>query len=161
MGRRTSGEEEFMASEPGIADRLYTRLDEIERLAECFVDGTLPCPEWTHRAHLAVGLWHVREYPPDEALGRMRDGIQRRNAACGVVTTLARGYHETLTRFYMWLIGKYLTEVADRSDWVAVTNGLIERYGSRDVPLGYYTRERLMSSEARAGWVSPDLRPLE
>ena len=29
------------------------------------------------------------------------------------------------------------------------------------LPLRYDTRERLMSSEARAGWVTPDLRDLE
>jgi len=72
----------------------YQHLDEIERLAARFVDRTLPCPEWTHQAHLTVGLWHAREYPPAEALDRVRAGIQRYNLACGVENTTTRGYHE-------------------------------------------------------------------
>ena len=139
----------------------YQDLEEIERVVTRFVKRTLPCPEWTHRAHLTVGLWHAREYPPQEALDRVRAGIQRYNLACGVENTTTRGYHETLTRFYMATIGQYLAALSDCSDWVAVTNGLIERYGARDMPLHYYSKDRLMSVEARAGWVLPDLRPLE
>jgi len=146
---------------PDVTASQYTDAREIEQLVADFIACSLPCAEWTHRAHLTVGLWHAREYTPDEALARMRAGIQRYNAACGVVTTATRGYHETLTRFYMALLERYLAGVSDRSDWVAVTNTLVERYGDRDLPLRYYTRERLMSSEARSGWVPPDLRDLE
>lgn len=149
-----------MNRQPDVIASRYAHAREIERVVAGFLDGSLPCAEWTHRAHLTIGLWHAREYPPDEALARMRAGIQRYNGACGVVTTATRGYHETLTRFYMTLIERYLAGVSDRSDWAAVTNALVERYGDRDLPLRYYTRERLMSSEARGGWVPPDLREI-
>ena len=138
----------------------YEHLDEIESLAARFEDCSLPCVEWTHRAHLTVGLWTLREYGPVAALRRIRAGIQRYNAVCGVVTTPTRGYHETITCFYMRVIGHYLATLADRADWLAVTNGLLDQYGSPDLPLAYYTRERLMSPEARASWVEPDLRKL-
>lgn len=138
----------------------YEHLDEIESLAARFGNCSLPCVEWTHRAHLTVGLWTLREHAAEEALRRIRTGIQRYNAACGVVTTPTRGYHETITCFYMHMVGHYLASVVDRTDWLAVTNGLLDRYGSPDLPLGYYTRERLMSPEARANWVEPDLRKL-
>jgi len=61
----------------------------------------------------------------------------------------------------MAMIGQYLRSLSDPSDWVSVTNGLIEQYGARDFPLRYYSKDRLMSVEARLGWVEPDLRPLE
>ena len=138
----------------------YEHLDEIERLAARFADCSLPCVEWTHRAHLTVGLWTLREHAADEALRRIRAGIQRYNAACGVVTTPTRGYHETITCFYMRVIGNYLATLADHTDWLAVTNRLLDRYGTPDLPFAYYTRERLMSPEARANWVEPDLRKL-
>lgn len=141
-------------------DRPYEALAEIERLVTAFLDCTLPCAEWTHRAHLTVGLWHAREFPPDEALVKMREGILRYNVTCQVPTTPTRGYHETITRFYMTVLGRHLAELADQSDWTAVTNRAIELYGAREFPFEYYTRERLMSSEARADWVEPDLRPL-
>ena len=139
----------------------YRHLSEIEDLVARFEDCSLPCGEWTHRAHLAVGLWFVARHPPAAALDRVRGAIQRYNAACGTPNTATRGYHETLTRFYVWLIGKYLADVADRADWLVVTNGLLARHGDRDAPLSYYTREVLMSAEARAGWVPPNVRALD
>jgi hypothetical protein len=149
-----------VAEKPSGPIARYEHLDEIESLAARFGDCSLPCVEWTHRAHLTVGLWTLREHLADEALRRIRAGIQRYNAACGVVTTPTRGYHETITCFYMRVIGHYLSTVANCTDWLAVTNGLLDQYGSPDLPFAYYTRERLMSPEARAAWVEPDLRVL-
>jgi hypothetical protein len=40
----------------------------------------------------------------------VRAGIQAVNAAHGVVTTPAGGYHETITRFYMRVICDYVAE---------------------------------------------------
>jgi hypothetical protein len=46
------------------------------------------------------------------------------------------------------------------SDWAARVNRLLERYGARDLPLRHYTKDRLLSADARFGWVEPDLRPI-
>ena len=46
----------------------YRSVDEIERLVVRFADCSLPCAEWTHGAHLTVGLWHAWRYPANEAL---------------------------------------------------------------------------------------------
>ncbi|MEX2111540.1 MAG: hypothetical protein WD845_00040 [Pirellulales bacterium] len=135
-------------------------LAQIERIVDRFGDCTLPCEEWTHAAHLTVGLWYAHQLPPTEALDRIRAGIKRYNVACGVADTPTDGYHETITRFYMWLIGSYLAGVTDRADWVAVTNGLVE-HATVHAPNRYYSRERLMSVAARAAWLPPDLLPLD
>jgi hypothetical protein len=44
---------------------------------------------------------------------------------------------------------------------VNLANGLIAKYADRTLPFTYYTRDRLMSLEARINWVEPDLRSLE
>jgi hypothetical protein len=45
---------------------------------------------------------------------------------------------------------------------VALANGLLSSpLGNKECPLRYYSKERLMSAEARAGWIDPDLRPLK
>jgi hypothetical protein len=139
---------------------------EIERVVRQFGDCTLPCDEWTHAAHLTVGLWHAREYPPGEALDRIRAAIQRYNAGC--VTANSIGYHETITRFYMWLIGRYLAGITklagnmEPADLVAVTNGLVEHAAlTANHPFAYYRRDVLMSDAARTNWVPPDLQPME
>jgi hypothetical protein len=40
------------------------------------------------------------------------------------------------------------------------TNALIHYYGDPALPFKYYSRDRLMSGEARTIWVEPDLQNL-
>jgi len=136
--------------------------DEVLGLVARFEDRTLPKAEWTHSAHLAVALWYASRLPFDEALVAVRDGIREVIAAQGVVTTPAGGYHETITRFYMRVICGYVAyeEEDAADDWATRVNRLLRRYGEKDLPLRHYSRDRLMSPEARFGWVEPDLRPL-
>lgn len=140
----------------------FGRSDEVERLVARFEDATLPKAEWTHRAHLAVALWYASRLPFEEALVAVREGIQRVNAAHGVATTPTGGYHETITRFYLRVICDYVAreEGGDGTDWATRVNRLLSRYGARDLPLRHYTRDLLLSAEARFGWVEPDLRPI-
>jgi hypothetical protein len=92
----------------------------------------------------------------------VRDGIQEVNAAHGVATTPSGGYHETITRFYLRVICGYVAnEERDAGgNWAVRVNRLLQRYGAKDLPLRHYTKERLMSVEARFGWVEPDLLSL-
>ena len=129
-------------------------------LVHAFESRTLPAAQWTHRAHLTVALWYAVHRPPEAALDAMREGILRLNAAHGVVTTETRGYHETITRAYMRLIGAFVAAESGGPDWDTLAGRMLERLGERDLLLAYYTRERLMSPAARAAWVEPDLRPL-
>jgi hypothetical protein len=131
-----------------------------DQIARHFRALTLPKPEWTHYAHLRVGLWHLLHHSPEEAMGLLRSGIRALNESHGVANTESGGYHETITRFYVWQIATFLA-ASDRTrtpDELAVE--LILRYGDKDLPFRYWTKERLMSTEARLGWVEPDLARL-
>lgn len=142
------------------ADRPWATADEVARLVARFQDRTLPHGEWTHRAHLTVALWYATHHPPAEALDLVREGILRLNDAHGVPTTPTRGYHETITRFYMHVIGRHIGERDHGGDWAERANRIVERLGSRELPLRHYSEARLKSAEARAGWMEPDLLPL-
>jgi len=133
---------------------------EVERVVAGFMDGTLPHAEWTHRAHLTVALWFATHHESAEALDRIRAGILRLNAAHGVPTTPTRGYHETITRFYMHVVGRFVEHEGREGDWAERVNRLLTGYGHRDLPLRYYSEARLKSAEARAGWVEADIRAL-
>lgn len=137
----------------------YDSPGEVLRLIAAFENRTLPKAEWTHRAHLTVGLWYCVHLAPDAALDAMRSGILRLNAVHGVASTPTSGYHETITRGYMRLIGSFVRDDGG-GEWDARANRLQDRLGARDLLLSYYSRERLMSPAARAGWMEPDLRPL-
>ena len=95
--------------------RPFDEAAEVLSLVARFEDATLPQAEWTHAAHLTMALWYASRLPYDAALEAMRDGILRLNQAHGVVTTPTRGYHETITRFYMQVICGYVANEEKRS----------------------------------------------
>lgn len=131
------------------------------RMALAFNACTLPKIEWTHEAHLRVGLWHLLHFTPEEALTRLRVGISRYNLSCGVANTEHSGYHESITRFYVWVIDQFLSQVDRARPIDDLAEELIRRYGDRELPLNYWSKPRLRSVEARLGWVEPDIQPLE
>ena len=132
-----------------------------DQLIAAFVSCTLPKSEWTHHAHLRVGLWHVDRYGPEEALARLRDGIRRLNDTHGTINSETGGYHETITRFYVQFMARFLS-AADRSRPLdELTADFIARHPTSNLLLRYYSRERLFSIEARRAWVEPDLASLD
>jgi hypothetical protein len=131
-----------------------------EDLTAAFIAGTLPKERWTHEAHLRVGLWHLMRHDPAQALTLLRTRIRRLNEAHGVANNEHAGYHETITRFYVWAIREFL-RTADLARGIeALAEELIRLRGDRGLPLRYYSRERLFSPLARRQWVEPDLAPL-
>lgn len=138
----------------------YSRPGEIESLVLAFESCALPREAWTHRAHLTVALWYLLRHDRGEATRLIRDGIKRYNAAKGIVTTRTSGYHETITLFYIHIVGKHLRESRADVSLVSLMNSLMRKYGERSLPLEYYSKDRLMSWEARSSWVEPDLKPL-
>ena len=134
-------------------------MNDVNRITEAFIACTLPKAEWTHEAHLKVGLWHGLRYSADESLKLLRERISRYNMAVGTPNTASSGYHETITGFYVWQIGYFLQEVTHDKPIDELVDLLIERYGDKTLPLTYWSRETLFSVRARLSWVEPDLKP--
>jgi hypothetical protein len=138
----------------------YRRAGEVFEILRGFETRALPRERWTHAAHLTVALWHLLQYEWPSAVERVRDGIRNYNEAHGVANTHERGYHETLTLFWLRHVRAFLArDYNEARPLVALANELIACSG-RDLPLEYYSRALLFSHEARARWVEPDLRPL-
>lgn len=139
---------------------LFESAAEVEGLVGDWESCALPWERWTHAAHLTVALWHLLHYEFEEALARVRTGIKRFNAAHGVGTTPTRGYHETLTVFWMRYVANFLSESYNEGRALAsLANDLAER-AERAAPLRHYSRALLFSAEARATFVEPDLLKL-
>jgi len=109
---------------------------------------------------MTLALWYLIRRPRKEATRLIREGIKRYNEAGGGVTTKDSGYHETVTLFYIWLVDDFVKGLDETDSIVEIANRLIKARGDKTLPLQYYSRERLMSWEARTRWVEPDLRPL-
>ena len=122
---------------------------------ERFNGARLTHEEWTHEAHLRVAHLHLQRYVFDEAHLRMRAGIVRLNASHGLVESATRGYHETMTRAWLALVAALPPAVGD-----ADSRGVVSAHAARltrDAPLQHYSKDRLLSLEARARFVEPDL----
>ncbi|MEM9746858.1 MAG: hypothetical protein AAF945_09205 [Actinomycetota bacterium] len=125
---------------------------DVDRIARAFWDLTLPKPEWTHEAHLAVCWVTLRTHSPDAALALIRPGIRRYNASVGTIDTDTSGYHETLTRYFVATVA----DIAAPTFQALVTDERVGRAG----PLRHWSRDRLVSGAARRGWLEPDLAPV-
>jgi GNAT superfamily N-acetyltransferase len=135
---------------------------EIDEFVERFRARTLPKSEWTHQAHLIVGLWHLQRHPFDEALSLLRSGISAYNEATGVANTDDGGYHETLTVFFLRALAAHAEGRVAGGSRVDLFNGLAgSRLRDKLLPLAFYRRDRIMSPAARHDWIEPDLQPLE
>lgn len=147
------------------ADRPFVPYDSeaaIMEIVEGFRNRTLPALRWTHQAHLTIGLWHILNRPSDAVLDEIRRGIIAYNVAVGTPNSDSRGYHETITAFYVWAIRAYLRTEATGLTLVEVTNGLLASpYAHKSYPFEFYSRERLLSVAARRAWLDPDLKALD
>jgi hypothetical protein len=139
----------------------YSSQDEIEAIILAFEDCTLPRSQWTHSAHLTVALWYLTHYPKLVAAQLIREGIQRYNSAMKIPQTKEGGYHETITLFWIEIVNGFLTEQADSCSNLYQANTLLQRYDNPGLMFQYYSRDRLMSWEARTSWLEPDLNMIE
>lgn len=134
---------------------------DIPSLIRAFEECTLPKAQWTHLAHLTVAHHYLWHHSRDEATRRMRSGIQRYNLSQGNPTA----YHETITLAWLAILARELRRrrVMGRAEVGEAVSAreLATVYSDQDLLLEYYTRERLMSDEARAHWVSPNRRAIE
>ncbi|MFN0083983.1 MAG: hypothetical protein ACKVX9_01215 [Blastocatellia bacterium] len=150
-----------MSSKAAIAKpKAFDRFAEIEELLRGFEAGTLPRAAWTHKEHLAVACWYLVCHPEPEALEKIRGGIRRYNEAVGIVTTPETGYHETITLFWARMVKHFLRSATLECSLIGLFNDMIAALGDRSLPFEYYTRDRLLSWEARAAWMEPDIKSL-
>ena len=140
--------------------KIYYSPDEILRLIEGFENGTLPKEQWTHQAHLVMAVWYLSKLDVPEATNLIRNGIKCYNAAVGGENTDTSGYHETITLFYIWFVKKFLTKSNSENSLLENANNFCTQHGDANLPFEYYSKELLMSVEARRNWVEPDLRQM-
>ncbi len=135
----------------------YKSVEEIILLVKSFEERTLPKEEWTHAAHLIVGLVYCCLFPLERARVLLGNGTYWLNVAHGIPNTETSGYHETLTVFWLKLIWRFL-EIRGRGEDLAIlARDLIASFNDLKLPLKFYSREILSSLKARERYVEPDL----
>ena len=102
-------------------------------IVDGFISRTLDKSLWTHDAHQITAIWFLMHYEPDDALCRIKSGIIAYNLAVG---------HREFS--YEDLCDAFLSSP----------------YSARDIGFKFYTKERLLSSEARSRYLTPDIQEI-
>jgi hypothetical protein len=112
--------------------------------------------EFPHFRHLAVAAWYLSHMTAQESLDRMRRGLLRFTRHHGV-----NAYHETITQFWLRVTERFLQDRPRAEPLCDSLNALIHQFARKDVLFEYYSRDRVLSDDARDRWVAPDLRDLK
>jgi len=135
----------------------YSSDAEIGNVVQQFETCAIGGGEFTHARHLTVLVWYLSHHSGPDALNAMRSGLLRFSAHHNVPTL----YHETITAFWVHVVGAYLRRRRPPAPLHTLANEVVSACGNKDLIFDYYSRERLLSPEARANWLEPDLRPLD
>lgn len=122
---------------------------------QAFLSGSLPPVQFHHRDHLRLAWSLVRQRGVEAASGAIAAGIQQFAAAHGQ----AAKYHETLTRFWVHIVGHLVEarpDVAEFSTFLATYPQLLDK----DLPYRHWRRETMGTAAARMRWIEPDLLAL-
>ncbi|MBW8708985.1 MAG: hypothetical protein JF627_06930 [Alphaproteobacteria bacterium] len=140
---------------------IFASETEIVRIGEGLMACSLPRAEWTHAAHFAAALWLMRYRPELEPAAVMPGLIRAFNESVGGVNSDSAGYHETITLASLRAArGVYASFPSDVPVYRIVNALMGTNFANPNWLLEYWSRERLMSVQARRAWLEPDLKAL-
>lgn len=129
----------------------------MEAFVKAFEDRSLEASRFTHQGHVALAAVYVLRHGAAAALERLRREIPLFNVAKGGVNNQERGYHETLTVFWVLVIEETLREMTGLTEREKV-NSTVERLSASGAWRDYYSFDVLKDPECRRRWVAPDVR---
>ena len=93
-------------------------------------------------------------------MSRLRADIKRYNVSQGGENTADRGYHETITRFWLEVVRGYIASLPAGLSKLEITRRVTDQFAARrDLFRDYYNFDVLGSREARADWIPPNQAP--
>jgi len=105
--------------------------------ARAFERGEVANADFRHVSHLRLALAYLDESTSaHEAVERMASALRHFATALGH----PEKYHHTITLFWMHMVARLL---------------------DKNLPLTYYSPERLWSDTARTAWLEPDLQTID
>jgi hypothetical protein len=131
----------------------YQTQSEIEAVMKGFESCKTDKGAFTHRSHLTVAVSYLHNSTLEQATNKMRLGLHRFLEHHGVGPGK---YHETLTVFWIKIVHEVLVQSDPNLSLLQTTNAVIERLSDSSLVYDYYSKELLLSDEARKGWIEPD-----
>jgi len=113
--------------------------------------------EFHHRDYIKVAYLYLRQYSLHDAIAKVRTGLQALAVAWGApVDDLEKGYHETMTQAWVRLVHLTLTDCGAAESADAFCDRQPQLMQKTRLEL-FYSRNRLMSWEAKRKFVAPDV----
>jgi hypothetical protein len=137
-------------------------IEEAEKLIAAFENCTLDKADWSHEAHLLVGIKMCILHKKN-AYAEMKKRVIRYNEAVGTINSESSGYHETITHYWITVLYHFCEKNNIKTfNQLAVDTLLFaEALAQRNSFLEYYSKDLIMSSKARLALVAPDLKTLQ
>ena len=124
-----------------------------------FETCTFPFDQWHHRAHVKLAYIYLVRFGFANASQKLREGIRACNAANKVPKTPTRGYHETLTLFWLHVIQMTVQEYGPR----VTADEFFDfhpQLSQNKIHRLFYSSDLFMSARAKSEFVEPDLTSL-
>lgn len=134
-------------------------IDDDRAFLDEFEAAAIPRDRWTHRAHIRMAFLYLRDLPFDEALTRIRSGIQTLNRANQVPETANSGYHETVTVAWARVLASAIRVHGPLTDFGGFAEANPHVLAKTLLRL-YYSPECMGTPGAKSAFVTPDLAPL-
>ncbi len=126
-----------------------------DEFIHAFLTGSLPPGQFRHRDHLRLAWIMIRRHGVARAGATISTTIRHYAAAHGQ----ADRYHETITRFWIGLVGHVMQARPESDDFDAFL-AAYPHLTDKGLPSRHWRQETLGGDAARAGWVEPDLLAL-
>jgi hypothetical protein len=128
---------------------------DLQRIVRAFERCEFLPEEFHHADHLTVITHYLERMPLRRALSEMRAALVRFSAHHN-----RKGYNETITRFWIAKVAQVLATLPNDLPLAELLSRVREQLSSKELVFEYYSRERVLSEDAKQQWVEPDLKPL-
>jgi len=132
-----------------------SELRETELILRKFERCEFRAEDFHHRDHLAVMVCYLERMPLRQALAHIREALLRFTAHHN-----RKGYNETITRFWIAKVAQVLATLPGELPLEELVTRVCEALGNKELLFDHYSRERVMSEQAKKVWQEPDLKPL-
>ncbi|WP_196889683.1 hypothetical protein [Aureivirga sp. CE67] len=135
--------------------------NELFLYVEKFKQKTFTKKDWTHEAHLVIGVWYCFHLPKEKVFPFLKENISALNEKIGVENSDSSGYHETITLFWIWVIQEFIKQNPKQNILNILTIFLKSNYSKQGFILEFYSKELLKATTARKHFIKPDLKPIK
>jgi hypothetical protein len=130
---------------------------QVQVLVSKFERGTLSQDEWHHEEHIAIAFWYLKKLSYLDAVLRIKQGIMAFNIRYKISQIPSRGYHETITMFFVSKVSETIKNLPEGLSFEEELNIVLEKCTPFDILWSNYSKDVINHPDSRTRWVQADL----